>query len=96
VYERFREELARRSEGDGLREYVEILSLLSSFPQKTVTAALRRAAAAQTYNPEVVRFFIRLQERAADTPPLKAKENWGVPMGTLPPLDLSRYNALAM
>jgi transposase len=96
IYERFRGELARRSEGDGLREYVEILSLLSSFPQKTVTAALRRSAATQTFNPEAVRFFIRLQERAADAPPLKARENWGVPMGALPPLDLSQYNALAL
>ena len=96
VYERFREELARRSEGDGLREYVEILSLLSAFPQKTVTAALRRSAATGTFSAEAVRFCIRMEERAADAPPLEAKEQWGVPMGSLPPLDLSRYNALAM
>lgn len=96
IYERFREELGRRSEGDGLREYVEILSLLSSFPQKTVTAALRRAAATRTFSADAVRFFVRLQERAADAPPLEAKACWGVPMGSLPPLDLSRYNALAM
>jgi hypothetical protein len=95
VYERFREELTRRSD-NGLHEYVEILSLLSTFPQKTVTGALRQAAATGTFSAEAVRFCVRLQERAADAPALKARENWGVPMGSLPPLDLSQYNALAM
>lgn len=96
VYERFREELARRSEGDGLREYVEILSLLSAFPQKSVTAALRRAAASRAFSAEAVRFFIRLQERADDAPVLEAKAHWGVPAGQLPDLDLTRYNSLAI
>jgi transposase len=96
VYERFRNELARRPEGDGLHEYVEILSLLSAFPQKTVTAALRRSAATGTFSAEAVRFFIRLQERAEDAPALETNDRWGVPAGDLGRVDLNRYEALAM
>jgi hypothetical protein len=96
IYERFREELARRHDGDGLRRYVEVLSLLREFPQNKVTAALRRAEACQSFSPEAVRFYLRLDERAEDAPMLETDGRWGLPRLELEPADLSRYESLAM
>jgi hypothetical protein len=96
IYERFREELARRHNGDGLRRYVEVLSLLQEFPQRELTAALRRAAACQSFSPEAVRFYLRLGERVEDAPVLEPAERWGLPRLELERTDLSRYESLVM
>ena len=95
IYERFREELARRHHGEGLRRYVEVLSLLREFPKSEVTAALRRAAACQSFSPEAVRFYVRLEERAEDAPVLETGSRWGLPRLELERTDLSRYESLA-
>ena len=96
IYERFREELARRHNGDGLRRYVEVLSLLREFPSSQVTAALRRAAACQSFSPEAVCFYLRLGERSEDAPVLETSSRWGLPRMELERTDLSRYESLAM
>jgi transposase len=96
VYERFREELARRHNGDGLRRYVEVISLLREFPQSEVTAALRRAAACQSFSPEAVRFYLRLGERAEDAPVLETAGRWDLPRLEVEHTDLSRYESLAL
>jgi transposase len=96
VYERFRDELEQRHNGDGLGQYIEVISLLQDFPQPEVTAALRRAAACQTFSPEAVRFYLRLNERAQHAPVLNASERWGLPQTQLPRVELSKYEALAM
>ena len=96
VYERFREELARRYNGDGLRQYVEVLSLLREFPTHKVTAALRRAATHQSFSLEAVRFHLRLGERAEDAPMLETTARWGLPRVELERADLSRYESLAI
>jgi transposase len=95
IYERFREELARRHNGDGLREYIAVLGLLQDFPCKTVSAALRRAARAQTFSADAVRFYLRLAERAHDAPDLERPERWGLPAVQLQAPPLSRYETLA-
>jgi transposase len=96
IYERFREELAHRHNGDGLRQYVEVLSLLQEFPQSQVTAALRRSAACQSFSPEAVRFYLRLGERALDAPALLTSGRWDLPRLELERTDLSRYESLAI
>jgi len=96
IYARFREELARRHPGDGLRRSVEVLSLLREFPPRQVTAALRRAAACQSFSPEAVRFYLRLEERAADAPVLETAHRWGLPHLKLAPTDLRRYESLVV
>ena len=95
VYERFREELARRHNGDGLRQYIEVISLLRDFPQKEVSAALRRASACQSFSPDAVRFYLRLRERAREFPALESTSRWGLPHLELGRPDLSRYESLA-
>lgn len=95
IYERFRRELEQRS-GNGLREYVEVLSLLRQFSQREVTAALRRSASAQTFSAQAVRFYLRLGERLHDAPLLETCERWGLPRVEIVRPDLSRYEALAM
>jgi transposase len=94
VYERFRQELSRRHNGDGLRQYVEVISLLREFPQAELTAALRRAAATESFSAEAVRFYLRLQERAQDAPELPSLSRWGLPPLQLERPDLSRYESL--
>lgn len=94
VYTRFREELERRS-SEGLREYVEILGQLQTFAFPALTAALRRAATAESFSPEAVRFYLRLGERAGDAPVLETRGRWGLPATTLPRPDLNRYESLA-
>jgi len=94
VYERFRRELERRDNGNGLRQYVEVLGLLQDFPQTELTAALRRAAACQSFSAEAVRFYLRLRERAADAPVLQTHSRWGLPDVQLGHTDLSRYETL--
>jgi len=96
VYERFRDELKRRHNGEGLGRYIEVISLLQDFPQAQVTAALRRAAACETFSPEAVRFHLRLNERAQQAPELNVSERWGLPRTQLPPVELSKYETLAM
>jgi len=96
IYERFRAELALRHNGEGLRQYVEVLSLLQEFPQSALTAALRRAAALQSFSPEAVRFYLRLGERATDTPALETTDRWGLPRLAWASADLRRYESLAM
>jgi len=95
IYERFRRELEQRS-GNGLREYVAVVSLLSQFSQREVTAALRRAAAVQTFSAEAVRFYLRLGERRADVPALETADRWGLPRVEIARPDLCRYEELAM
>ena len=95
IYERFRRELEQRS-SNGLREYVEVLSLLRQFSQREVTAALRRSAANQAFSAEAVRFYLRLAERRQDVPALETAERWGLPRVEITRPDLSRYEALAM
>jgi transposase len=95
IYERFRQELEQRS-GNGLSEYVEVLSLLRQFSQKAVTAALRRSAANQAFSAEAVRFYLRLGERRQDVPALETTERWGLPRVEIARPDLSRYESLAM
>lgn len=93
VYEHFRRELEQRSES-GLREYVEVLGLLRQFPQCDVTAALRRAAAVQTFSAQAVRFYLRLGERRQDAPVLETRDRWGLPRVDVVRPDLCRYEAL--
>ena len=95
IYERFRREMEQRS-GNGLREYVEVLSLLRQFPQREVTAALRRAAAVQSFNAQTVRFYLRLGERRQDAPVLETSDRWGLPQVEIARPDLCRYEALAV
>jgi len=93
VYERFRRELEQRS-GNGLREYVEVLGLLRQFPQRDVTAALRRASGAGTFSAEAVRFYLRLGERRQDAPVLETCDRWGLPHVEIARPNLGRYEAL--
>jgi hypothetical protein len=95
IYERFREELERRSDS-GLREYAEVLSFLGQFPQKDVTGAMRRAAALQTYSAQAVLFHLRLAEQAKAPEALETARRWGLPQTQLPRVELSKYEALAM
>ena len=95
VYERFRRELEKRHAGEGLRQYVEVISLLQDFPQSDLTSALRRAAACQSFSAEAVRFYLRLRERGADAPVLETHNRWGLPDVKLGTADLSRYETLA-
>ena len=95
IYERFRRELEHRS-ANGLREYVEVLSLLQQFSQREVTGALRRSAASQTFSAQAVRFYLRLGERRQDAPALETADRWGLPQVAIARPDLSRYEALAM
>lgn len=96
VYERFRAELARRYNGEGLRHYVEVISLLRNFPQKELTAALQRAAAVEAFSVEAVRFYLRLREHASDAPTLETASRWGLPRMERARPDLSRYESLVM
>jgi transposase len=96
IYERFREELTLRHNGNGLRHYVEVLSLLREFPQRDVTAAMRRAAACKSFSLEAVRFYVRLGERAGDTAVLETAGRWGLPQQVWESADLSRYESLAV
>lgn len=95
IYERFRREMEARST-DGLRQYVEVISLLRQFSPRQVTAALRRSAAAETFSAEAVRFHLRLGERRHDAPALDAVERWGLPRMEMARPDLSRYETLAL
>lgn len=95
IYERFRRELEQRS-ANGLREYVEVLSLLRQFSQREVTAALRRSAANSTFSAEAVLFHLRLGERRQDAPALETADRWGLPQIEIARPDLARYEALAM
>jgi transposase len=95
IYERFRRELEQRS-SNGLREYVEVLSLMRQFSQKELTAALRRSASNQAFSAEAVRFYLRLGERRQDVPALEPADRWGLPRVEIAHPDLSRYEALAM
>jgi hypothetical protein len=94
IYERFRRELERRSE-TGLREYVDVLSLLQQFPQGKVTSALRRAAAVQTFSAQAVLFYLRLGERAQDAPVLETRDRWGLPQVEITHTNLKCYEELA-
>lgn len=96
IYERFRRELERRHNGNGLRLYVEVLGLLQDFSQADLTAAMRRAAAVETFSAEAVRFYLRLRERSEQPPGLSACGRWGLGDVELSPGDLSRYDSLAM
>lgn len=96
IYERFRRELEQRSPEEGLRQYVEIVSQLQTFSYRKLTAALRRAAAAQSFSPEAVRFYLRLGEHAGDAPVLDTRGRWGLPVVALERPDLSRYESLVM
>ena len=96
VYERFRQELERRHNGNGLRQYVEVLGLLQDFPQTELTAALRRAAACQSFSAETVRFYLRLKERSQQAPALPSCSRWGVAGVERARADLSRYESLAV
>jgi hypothetical protein len=96
VYERFRQELERRHNGNGLRQYVEVLGLLQDFPQAELTAALRRAAACQSFSAETVRFYLRLKERSQQAPALPPCSRWGLAGVELGRADLSRYESLAV
>jgi hypothetical protein len=96
IYERFRHELERRHNGDGLRQYVEVLGLLQDFPQAELTAALRRAAACQSFSAETVRFYLRLKERSEQAPALPPCSRWGMAGVELGRADLSRYESLAV
>lgn len=96
VYERFRQELERRHNGEGLRHYVEVLGLLQDFEQPAVTAAMRRAAAAHTFSGEAVRFYLRLRERSQEAPALGSGERWGLGGTKLNTGSLSRYESLAI
>ena len=95
VYERFRKELEQRSSA-GLRDYVKILSLLESFTQRELTAALRRAVAAESFSVEAVNFFLRLGERAADAPEMETFERFGLPQVIISCPDLRRYETLVV
>jgi len=95
IYERFRRELEQRSAG-GLREYVEVLSLLRQFSQQEVTAALRRSAANRTFSAQAVLFHLRLRERRQDAPALETADRWNLPQIEIARPDLARYEALAM
>jgi transposase len=95
IYERFRQELEKRS-ATGLREYVEVLGLLRQFPQRDVTAALRRSAATRVFSAEAVRFHLRLAERRQDAPTLETADRWGLPQVEIARPDLTRYEALAI
>jgi hypothetical protein len=95
IYERFRQELEQRS-SNGLRDYVEVLNLLGQFSQPQVTAALRRAAACQSFSVSAVRFYLRLEERAQDAPILEVGDRWGLPQIEIACPDLSRYEVLAL
>ncbi len=75
---------------------MEVVSLLSQFSQREVTAALRRAAAAQTFSAQAVRFYLRLGERRADVPALETADRWGLPRVEIARPDLCRYEELAM
>jgi transposase len=96
VYERFRQELERRHNGDGLRQYVEVLGLLQDFGQAELTAAMRRAAAVQTFSAEAVRFYLRLRERNGQPSALPSSGRWGLGEAKLSTTDLSRYEVLAV
>jgi transposase len=96
VYERFRQELERRHNGDGLRQYVEVLGLLQEFTPAELTAALRRAAACQSFTVETVRFYLRLKERSEQVAPLPAYERWGLAGVERAPTNLSLYESLAV
>jgi len=95
VFERFRKELEQRSDA-GLRAYVDILSLLGSFTQRELTAALRRAVAAQSFSVEAVRFFLRLGEHASDVPMMETQDRFGLPQVTITCPDIKRYEELAV
>jgi transposase len=95
IYERFRQELERRHNGNGLRLYVEVLGLLQDYSQADLTAAMRRAAAVQTFSAEAVRFYLRLRERCEQPPGLPACGRWGLGDVELSAGDLSRYDSLA-
>jgi len=93
VYERFRKELERRS-STGLRDYVKILSLLESFALRDLTAALRRAVAAESFSAEAVIFFLRLGERAEEASEIDATGRFGLPQVVIACPDLHRYESL--
>lgn len=95
IYERFREELGRGSD-DGLRQYIEVLSLMGQFSQKEVTDAMRRSAALQAYSPQAVLFHLRLHEQAKTPGMLETDRRWGLPQMKLSQPELNRYEALAM
>ncbi|MEA3420625.1 MAG: hypothetical protein U9Q97_02970, partial [Acidobacteriota bacterium] len=95
IYERFREELERRSD-HGLRHYIEVLSLMGQFSQKKVTNAMRRSAALQAYSPQAVLFHLRLHERAKAPGMLETVKRWGLPQMKLSQPELNRYEALVM
>ena len=96
VYERFRDELKRRHNGDGLGQYIEVIRLLQDFGQAQVTAALRRAAACEMFSSDAVRFYLRMNEQAQQAPVLNVSERWGLPETQLPPIELSKYEELVM
>ncbi len=96
IYERFRQELERRHNGQGLSLYVEVLGLLQDYCQTELTAALRRAAAHRCFSPDAVRFYLRSGERAEDAPELQTHGRWDVPDVRLPSVDLNRYESLVM
>lgn len=96
VYERFRQELERRHNGEGLRQYVEVLGLLQEFPPAELTGALRRAVACQSFSAETVRFYLRLKERTQLAPALPSARRWGLGGVELSVGDLSRYESLAV
>lgn len=95
IYERFRKELEQRSD-DGLREYIRIISLLGSFSKSDLTAALRRAAAVESFSADAVNFYLRLGERALDLPTMDAKGRFGLPAVTITRPDIRKYEQLAM
>jgi hypothetical protein len=96
VYERFRQELERRHNGDGLRQYVEVLGLLQDFGQAELTVALRRAVAVEAFSAEAVRFYLRLRERSEQAPALTPCRRWGLGSEELSVGDLRRYESLAV
>lgn len=95
VYERFRKELEHRS-GDGLLEYIKVISLLGSFSKSDLTAALRRAAAVESFSVDAVNFYLRLGERALDLPTLDAKGRFGLPAVSITRPDIRKYEQLAV
>jgi hypothetical protein len=95
VYERFRQELERRHNGDGLRQYADVLGLLQDFSPAELTSALRRAVACQSFTVETVRFYLRREERSEQVAPLSACERWGLAGAERAPTDLSQYESLA-
>ena len=83
----------------GLNDYRFVACLHVQHPSvdpDEVTAALRRAAACQSFTVETVRFYLRLKERSEQVAALPSCERWGLAGIERAPTDLSRYESLVV